>query len=94
MAPLYFANNKVPARLVTVSVREIRNCLTSLTLAMGMIAEKAEDKDIKKCLDIISRSTDKIDHLVEESLNTPTGHNDKIANNLIRELPVRNFQLN
>ena len=66
--PHLSADNERAVRFATLSVREINNRLTTIKLSAGMIATKAKEDDIKKYLDIISRSADKIDHLVKTSV--------------------------
>jgi len=69
--PHLSANNGTATRFASLSVREINNRLTSIKLSAGIIATKAKEDDIKKYLDIIARSADKIDNLVKTSLKAP-----------------------
>jgi signal transduction histidine kinase len=68
MESLYLSfNNEAAQDFAAVRVHKIRNPLTSIRLSVAMITASAKHDDIQKYLDIISRSSDKIGEMVEES---------------------------
>jgi signal transduction histidine kinase len=57
-----------PARFVTALAHEVRNPLTNINLAVDMLECAAKDDDPKLYLDIIKRSSARINHLICELL--------------------------
>jgi signal transduction histidine kinase len=57
-----------PARFVTALAHEVRNPLTNINLAVDMLECAARDDDPKLYLDIIKRSSARINHLISDLL--------------------------
>jgi signal transduction histidine kinase len=49
-------------------IREIRNPLSNIRLSVEMLESEFKDKDLKNYLDIIIRSSERIDHFINELL--------------------------
>lgn len=57
-----------PARFVTALAHEVRNPLTNINLAVDMLAYAINDDEPKLYLDIIKRSSTRINHLISDLL--------------------------
>jgi signal transduction histidine kinase len=57
-----------PFRLASALAREVRNPLTSINLSIDMLRSSIMDSELKIYIDIISRSSMRINHLVDELL--------------------------
>ncbi len=58
----------IPAQIASVLAHEVRNPLTNITLAIGMLESCLKDDEAKTYLDIIVRSTMRINILINELL--------------------------
>jgi len=77
MEALYIApGNDVIPNFATIMVHEARNPLTSIKLSVRIIAAKTKDDDIQKYLDIISKSSQKIDELLTALLKPSIANRD------------------
>ena len=57
-----------PFRLASALAREVRNPLTSINLSVDLLRSSIMDSELKIYIDIISRSSMRIAHLVDELL--------------------------
>jgi signal transduction histidine kinase len=57
-----------PSRLASALARDVRNPLTSINLSIDMLRSSIMDSELKIYVDIISRSSLRIDHLIDELL--------------------------
>ena len=58
----------IPARIASVLAHEVRNPLTNISLAIGMLESYIKDDEAKVYLDIIMRSSMRINILINERL--------------------------
>lgn len=58
----------IPAKIASVLAHEVRNPLTNITLAIGMLESSLKGDEAKTYLDIITRSTLRISILINELL--------------------------
>jgi signal transduction histidine kinase len=57
-----------PASRAAVLAREVRNPLTCINLSLDMLNAATTDKELKEYIDIISRSSNRINRLIKELL--------------------------
>jgi len=57
-----------PSRFASALAREVRNPLTSINLSIDMLRSSIMDSELKIYVDIIGRSSMRINHLVDELL--------------------------
>jgi signal transduction histidine kinase len=77
METVYIANtDETIPDYTTVIVHELRNPLTSIKLSAAIIAAMAKDDDIKKFVDIISKSAQRLDDLINELLKPAARNRD------------------
>jgi|GEM_PF-5855388 signal transduction histidine kinase len=57
-----------PTRFAAALAREVRNPLTSINLSIDMLRSSVMDSELKIYVDIIGRSSIRINHLVDELL--------------------------
>jgi signal transduction histidine kinase len=77
METLYIAsNNETIPDFTTIIVHELRNPLTSIKLSARMMAAKVKDDDVKKYLEIISKSAQRIDDLINDLLKPSAKNRD------------------
>jgi signal transduction histidine kinase len=57
-----------PSRFAPALAREVRNPLTSINLSIDMLRSSIMDSELKIFVDIIGRSSMRINHLVDELL--------------------------
>ena len=70
----------IPAQIASVLAHEVRNPLTNINLAIEMLESCIKDEDAKVYLDIIMRSSTRINTLITELLrnqHTDEGHTKK-----------------
>ena len=76
----------IPAQIASVLAHEVRNPLTNITLAIEMLGSCIKDDEAKTYLDIIVRSTTRINILINELLKNQTGdvvHTEKHSIHLL-----------
>ena len=66
--PSYNTHVNRPARRATMLAREVRNPLTCINLSLDMLSTATTEKEQKVYIDIISRSSTRINHLIKELL--------------------------
>jgi signal transduction histidine kinase len=69
-------DNEAMPEFATMIVHEVRNPLTSIKLAIGIIAAKTKDDDVKRYLEIISKSSQRIDELITGLLKPTSANKD------------------
>jgi signal transduction histidine kinase len=57
-----------PSRFASALAREVRNPLTSINLSIDMLSSSIIDSELKIYVDIIGRSSTRINHLVDQLL--------------------------
>ncbi|TDE18119.1 ATP-binding protein [Dyadobacter psychrotolerans] len=76
----------VPGDFTATLAHEILNPLSTINLSLEMIISEAKEDDLKIYLDIIRRSTNRINDLVNQIIKNHNGNEAQVANQSIHHL--------